>query len=547
VIASCANRIPPDGGPRDRTAPQVLTTSPVQQSLEFIGNKFEFTFDEFVQLKDGGSGIMVSPPVKSPPEATLQGKKLVLRMKELLDSNTTYTITIGNGIVDLTEGNPLEPYSLVFSTGNVIDSLSCMGSVKEAYSGEALKDVLVMLYREYSDSLPKTTLPRYFARTDASGNYKIQNLQAGAYKVFALKDANSNYLYDQTGEMIGFADSILRIDSALTVVQELFLSLEKAPRQRLLKKEYAEPGQIILKYALVPDSIRIFDFTGSPKPFVKSESSLPDSLCVFFSRFQSDSVKLYISNFIDGKENKDTLEFKSRKPVSAAKKGRKAPSSDTTLIVTSNIETKKLLPGERLLLKTNYPSSLSDSASFMWIVAGDTSKTERPKKINEFTFEFNPPAAGGKSVYLFALPGSFVDLYSHINDSLKLDFRTMDFDETGNLEILFTDSAKKPGRVILELTDSKGKMVKSFQVVGRDSLVIESLRPGTFKLRAVDDKNQDGRWTPANYDSKIQAEKVFKYDGDISIRAGWDLAVEFEINLAPGEKKRPDKPASEKK
>jgi uncharacterized protein (DUF2141 family) len=121
----------------------------------------------------------------------------------------------------------------------------------------------------------------------------------------------------------------------------------------------------------------------------------------------------------------------------------------------------------------------------------------------------------------------------------------MDTDETGNLEIVFRDFADTPQQVLLELTDGKGRVIKALSVNGQDSLVIESLRPGTFKLRAIEDRNKDGRWTPANYDTKIQAEPVFRYSEEIDIRAGWDLAVEFEINLPPEEKKRPDKPASE--
>ncbi len=545
VLAACANRVPPDGGPRDRTAPQVLLSLPAQKSIDIQGNRFEFTFDEFIQLKDGGSSIMVSPPLRKPPDAVLQGKRLVLKMNELLDSNTTYTITIGAGIVDLTESNPLEPYSLVFSTGPNLDSLSCFGNVRDAFNGEVTKDVLVMLYRSDTDSLPKTMLPRYFAKTDASGNYKIENLKGGTYKVFALKDVNSNYLYDQPGEMIGFPNALLAIDSARTAVEQLSLSAEEAKAQRLIRNEYLEPGQLTLKYALSPDSIQVTDFLGEKVTYFKSDLSSPDSLSLFFKRFQQDSVKLYIRNYLKGELHTDTLEFKSRKQAVSSKKGRKGSAVDTSLKVTSNIEGKKLLPGEALRLLTNYPSQLTDSASFKWVVSGDTLDAGRPGSLGDFAFSFKPPSAPGKAIYLLAAPGSISDLYNHINDSLKLDFRVMDTDETGNLEIVFRDFADTPQQVLLELTDGKGRVIKALSVNGQDSLVIESLRPGTFKLRAIEDRNKDGRWTPANYDAKTQAEPVFRYSEEIAIRAGWDLAVEFEINLPPEEKKRPDKPASE--
>ena len=67
-----------------------------------------------------------------------------------------------------------------------------------------------MLYKESTDSLPFKTLPSYFDRTDESGHFSIKNVAQAQYKIFALLDKNSNYLYDNPDEeKIAFIDSLI--------------------------------------------------------------------------------------------------------------------------------------------------------------------------------------------------------------------------------------------------------------------------------------------------------------------------------------------------
>lgn len=545
VLAGCASRVPPDGGPRDRTAPIVLNTIPQNKAVEVNTTKFEFVFDEFIQLKDGGSRILISPPVQKSPDVLVQGKKLILKLREPLDSLTTYTITPGAGVTDLNEGNPLEPYSLVFSTGSKLDSLGCRGRLTNAFNAESVKDALVMLYRDDIDSLPKSKLPRYFARTNEAGQYEIQNVKAGTYKMFALKDQNTNYLYDQPGELIGFPEQLISIDSAGTPIPEIRLSAEEASVQRLVKSEYEEPGKVILKYSIAPDTVYFTDFSGNGLEFFRTDESMPDSLNILFNRFAGDSIRLFAHSKLKGVSRIDTLEFRARKIKPAGRKGNRNTGRDTALIFSSNIEAKKLLPAEKLILNSNYPCQLSDSADFRWIVAGDTSAASLPESLSPFSFEFIPPSAESKAIYLIGAPGSFKDIYGHTSDTIMTDFRVMAEDETGNLEIVVSDSANSGKLVILELTDSKGVVKFKKSISGNDSLLIRNLRPGSLRLRAIVDENENGKWDPANYDLKTQPETVIRYSEEITIRAGWDLAVEWDIFARPVQKKRPDKPASD--
>ena len=206
-------------------------------------------FDEFVELKDGGTGIIVSPPLINPPDISLKGKSIQIRFKETLDTSTTYNITLGKSVTDITEGNALTEMGFAFSTGEKIDSMRISGNVSDAYTNKPCKGVLIMLYNELNDSLPYKKTPRYFARSDEQGKYIIRNIKKGTYLIFALDDANSNYLFDQPDEKIGFQMNPLVVDTANLESINIRMTLEKQTRQRLLKNTFEQPGKITLKYA----------------------------------------------------------------------------------------------------------------------------------------------------------------------------------------------------------------------------------------------------------------------------------------------------------
>lgn len=59
---------------------------------------------------------------------------MIIKFKEKLDSNTTYTIILAEAVKDITEGNMLLSDKFVFSTGNAMDSCMLAGVLKDAYT-----------------------------------------------------------------------------------------------------------------------------------------------------------------------------------------------------------------------------------------------------------------------------------------------------------------------------------------------------------------------------------------------------------------------------
>ena len=207
---SCAQQGSPSGGPKDEDPPMILESSPSNYSTRFDAKKIHITFDEYIVLDNVNQELVVSPPMEEKPEVSLKGKSLIIQFEEELKDSTTYTFNFGSAIKDLHEGNVLLNFEYVFSTGDVLDSLSVRGTLKYAADLKVPDEpISIMLYDDLRDSVPLTEIPLYVGRSDDSGVFSVNNLKADTFKIFALKDGNYNLLYDLPTEEIAFLDSNL--------------------------------------------------------------------------------------------------------------------------------------------------------------------------------------------------------------------------------------------------------------------------------------------------------------------------------------------------
>lgn len=207
---NCAQQGSPSGGPRDEDPPVVLECDPPNYSIRFAKKKINITFDEYIVLENVNQQLVVSPPMEEQPEVKLRKKTIIIEFEEELKPNTTYTFNFGDAIKDLHEGNKLQNYEYVFSTGEVLDSMSVKGTLKYAETLEVPEEpVSIMLYTDLRDSVPLLDIPIYVGRSNDSGVFMVNNLRPDEYKVFALKDGNNNFLFDLPTEEIAFLDSSL--------------------------------------------------------------------------------------------------------------------------------------------------------------------------------------------------------------------------------------------------------------------------------------------------------------------------------------------------
>ena len=92
----CASIVPPQGGPRDSIPPVLLKAVPGDSATRFSGKKIDFYFDEYIDVQDALTNVLVSPLPINLPSIDARLRDLSVRLKDSLLPNTTYTIDFGN-------------------------------------------------------------------------------------------------------------------------------------------------------------------------------------------------------------------------------------------------------------------------------------------------------------------------------------------------------------------------------------------------------------------------------------------------------------------
>ena len=217
----------PTGGPKDSIPPRLVSASPKLNSTNVTGNKITLNFNEYVDLKEPQTNVLISPLPKKQPSIDFKLRTVTVKLKDSLLPNTTYSINFGNAIVDNNEGNPLKDFVYVFSTGDQIDSLTLSGKVIIAETGKVDSTLTALLYRKTDDSAVQKRKPDYIAKLSGDGSFTFVNLRAGSFNIYALKDGDGGKTYNSKKEIFAFADAPVTVSEKTEPVILYASALEK--------------------------------------------------------------------------------------------------------------------------------------------------------------------------------------------------------------------------------------------------------------------------------------------------------------------------------
>ena len=264
LLWSCANQGAPEGGPYDMEPPRLLQANPEVKATGVTTRHFVLTFDENVKLSSQTDKIIVSPPQREAARITASGRHVNIQLEDSLRPSTTYSFYFDDVIVDNNEDNPLEGFSYLISTGERIDSMQVAGRIVDALTYEPIGDLLIGAYHpgQMSDSaLAQHTFP-YVSKSNKMGRFTLRGLPDSTYLVFATKDNDRNYRYNEPSEGLAFSprsyrtslkDSLrtdtLRIDS--------IVRRDTLHRDSLITRPYTYyyPKDVALRYS-VPTIVR---------------------------------------------------------------------------------------------------------------------------------------------------------------------------------------------------------------------------------------------------------------------------------------------------
>jgi len=311
LLSGCAKVVAPTGGPKDEEHPLIVKIDPPDNSVNFESKKVEITFNEFIQLKDLNNSLVISPPIEEKPEIKVKGKTLEIEFIEELKDSITYNIYFGNSVQDYNEGNPIENFQYVLSTGSFIDSLSIKGQVINSFTLLPEEGVFVMLYQDLEDSVPIKQLPLHVSKTNEEGFFQINNISNNSFKLFCLKDFNKNYLFDLPNEDISFIDSLVTFDliteTTIDTIYKVDTLIINQPELPLDSLDFNGADTLIDSVKIQNDSVPEIDTI-----IVKSHSYFPVTEYIFRLFTEYHEIQ-YLSN--NTRESKQKIEVAFNKPI----------------------------------------------------------------------------------------------------------------------------------------------------------------------------------------------------------------------------------------
>ena len=508
--------------------------------------KFRYTkeeiilgFDEYVKLKNLNKQLIISPPMKHEPLIlpTTASKVITIKIKDTLQPNTTYSFNFGQSIADNNEGNAINQFKYIFSTGSYIDSLSISGQIKDAYEKNVDNFVSVMLYEvndTFKDSVIYKQSPRYITNTlDSLRTFKLENLKAGKYLLVALKDKGGNNRYNPKDDKIGFLKHYITVPN--DTVFELELFKEVLPL-KTFKPIQASGNRLYLPY----EGKQNFK-ESKPKIVLKHNNEVletivtafpkKDSLQVWYKPLKADSLSMEVS--------RDTY----NKRFSFKVKDLKKDTLNITAVQNGVINFR-----DRFTLESATPLVKFDKSK-MTLVNKDSVAVDFTTEYDEFEqklyVDFKKEPVDKYNMTFF--PGALTDFYEKTNDTLAFKLTTKEHADYGNLVLNLRNVKRFP--IIVEITNKKGDVVlASAYSEGNTKITFDLLQPESFTLRITYDDNKNKRYDAGSFLNKTYAEEVFYYQKEVDVRTNWDVdeTIDLSIPYNPEvEKKQLDKKKKE--
>ena len=530
----CANAVAPTGGPKDNMPPVVVEAVPENNSVNFIGKKIEITFDEYITLENANQNVLISPPLSEKPDIKLHNKTVVVKFKESLAPNTTYTINFGSAIKDLHEGNLFKDFVYSFATGDHIDTLSVKGNVLSAADKKPVENAYVGLYAADLDQvsdLPMSAKPNYITKTDKEGRFSLNGLADKNYLIFALKDVNSNLYFDQPNEEVAFLDSLVHPNDSISHTLYMFTELDST--QVLLEKKLIEEGllrfvfrhpakdAVVMTPEMLPDTFNL----------VTMHSAEYDTIWWYFTPNVMDSLWVQVKyDTVINDSSRYSLKFKE------SGSNRRRKTEPKKLTVSNNLLNRVgLIPGHDLILKFSEPIisyQMQDSAIFKCDSTVYYGRLAfEPADEYGMKYRLTTPFSADSS-YSFEIPDSvFWGIRGRTNDVIRADFHVLKDDEYGNIYITVAPP-KGMKQVVVQLTDESGKVLKEDAITKKQEVMFDYLMPAKYKLRAILDADRNGKWSTGNYHHHTLPETILDYKDPLELKAGWDIDLEEVWDLS---------------
>ena len=601
IVASCARMGNPDGGWFDDTPPKVISSSPDDKAVEVKAKKVVINFDEYIKVEDVQNKVIISPPQLEQADIKASGKRIIVELKDSLKEDVTYTIDFSDAITDNNEGNPMGNYTFSFSTGDHIDTLEVSGYCLNAENLEPIKGILVGLYQEFEDSCFRKKPMMRVSRTNGSGKFTVKGVAPGSYRIYALQDADGDFMFSQKSEMIGFLhdsirpswkpdvrqdtiwrdslhiDNILRVNYTHFLPDDVTLLCFQEPQtdRYLLKTERAIPEKFGLFFSYGHDSlpqIKGLNFDADDafiiEPSLRNDTIyywLRDTLLVNQDTLQME-VRYHMTDSLGQLFlHTDTMEILSKIPYERRlkeldkefekwqkeqerKKKRGQPYDSIMPIPPLKPKLSasgQIDPMQRIRFEMPEPLSACDTSMIHLYSKIDSLWYDAPHTFRQISVREYELTADWKLSTEYSLEvdsAAFRGIYGQVSDPMKQGLKVRSADDYSSLMVTVSPNPVKGdsvAQVIIQLIDGSEKVARQAKVDSDNTAEFFYLKPGKYYLRAIIDTNGNGVWDTGCYDEDRQAEDVYYHSEQIECKAKWDLERTWNLEATPRYAQKP--------
>lgn len=597
-LAACANQgSGPDGGPYDETPPRIVAITPALGSIDNMTKKVTISFDELVKLENASEKVIVSPPQIEMPDIKVAGRKITVALHDSLKPNTTYTIDFSDAIADNNEGNPMGQFTYYFSTGKQLDTMEVAGHVLAANDLEPIKGILVGLHSDTTDTAFTTKPFERVARTDGNGRFCIKGVAHGNYRIYALKDMDSDFKY-MRGERIAFSDATIttgsypdvrfdtlwidtiRYDTIKVVPYThytpddvVLLAFDEVRTERQLLKATRDEPEWFRVYFTAPSTdiptIQGLNFDATDA-FIEERSAGNDTITYWLRDMQRipaiDTLQMaytYLA-FDDSTQTNvmrtDTLELIPKNTMARRlkkkeeerkkwekqleKRHKRGDYSQETPPVEhlslNGMQRSRFAPNENIHFTLPEPATHFDTAAFHLFQIKDTLRIAEPLLVQRDSVKLLRYTIMGEwrpgcRYELQIDSAAIVGLSGKVNAPIKTNITIPALDTYGALFLILPDADTN---TIVQLIKGKDNVVAQQRIVdGRIDFFY--ITPSTYYLRAFVDKNGNGQWDTGNYAEGRQAEAVYYFPSPFEVRANWDIEQTWRMKEVPLAQQKP--------
>ena len=224
LLAGCARRAPPSGGPPDLEPPRIVSSAPDSGAARVpLDGSLSLSFTESMEPRSTEEAVSLAPrvPIR---RRRWSGNTLTLIPAEALEPRRTYTLIVGGSARDRHGNTLLTGAAIPFSTADSFPPGRLEGEIQAV--GFAVAGTYLWVYE--AGHAPDSTARDFDALgvADAAGRFRISGLQVPRrYRMWGFADLNRNRSFEPEVDVLAPADTTIELGEGTPSARGLLLHM----------------------------------------------------------------------------------------------------------------------------------------------------------------------------------------------------------------------------------------------------------------------------------------------------------------------------------